>query len=98
MKSGGLELGSRGISHGSVLNGTLHEGAGLGVTANLTGAEDIIAHHDGLGKEGRRGGGIGGFDGGLGERHFEVVVVVVVVVGLMLEMMKKMELKSRRPL
>lgn len=48
-----------GISHGSVLDGALHEGASFGVTANLTGAEDIIAHHDGLGKEWGRGGGIG---------------------------------------
>lgn len=41
-------IGQPGISHGTVLNGALHEGAGLGVTANLTGAKDIIAHHDGL--------------------------------------------------
>jgi hypothetical protein len=47
----------------------LHEGTSLGVTANLTGAEDIIAHHDSLGQEWGRGGGIGRLDGGLGDRH-----------------------------
>jgi hypothetical protein len=52
------------------LDGAFHEVVGLGVTADLAGAEDIIAHHDGLGKEGGSRRGIGGYDGGLGKGHF----------------------------
>lgn len=63
-------LGSRCSSHGSLLDGTFHEVVGLGVAADLAGAEDIITHDDSLGKEGRSRGGIGGCDGGLGEGHF----------------------------